>query len=278
VLWEALTQKRLFKPDDAGAACAMILSAPILRSRAVNREVSPALDNVVMKALERDLDQRFQTALEFSDALEEALPLASHRKVGKWVERLCGKHLADLADKVSDIERSGVHSLPPQDALDVLRAKHGEGPKSAEDSTGSGQGVSGNRLSLVSKGATSPPSYLARLRAAWPYAVLGAGVLLLLGSVAAWRLLRTEAVAKPTQAPPAPAVAPAAPPPAPTPSVEAADQGLEAPGGDEVAVPAPSAPKARPGKGVRANRAKRDCDPPYTIDARGIRRVKPHCL
>jgi serine/threonine-protein kinase len=294
VLWEAITQKRLFKPDDAAAACAMILSAPILRPSSVNSEVTPALDNVVMKALERDVDRRFQTALEFADALEEALPLASHRKVGKWVERLCGKDLSQLADKVSDIERSGVHTLDPSKGLlDELRAKRGAAPKSDEESTGSdlglddsGQTPQRKHLSLVSTGAAGPRSrlagYVARLRAAWPYVVAGAVVLSLLGTLAVWRLLRTDEVVKgrpmPEQVLPPPVPPqPAAPPPVPQPAPEELAVN-PLPPASETEATAPARPKVKPGRGARANRLKKDCDPPYTIDAQGIRRVKPHCL
>jgi serine/threonine-protein kinase len=46
--------------------------------------------------------------------------------------------------------------------------------------------------------------------------------------------------------------------------------------------PAPEVVVAPPAAPLRRYRAKpasrRDCDPPYAIDARGIRRVKPGCL
>jgi serine/threonine protein kinase len=293
VLWEALTHKRLFKPDDAAAACSMILSAPILPPSAVNGEVTAALDHVVMKALERDLDKRFQTALEFADAIEEAIPLASHRKVGKWVGRLCGKHLAELADRVSDIERSGVHSL--QGALDGVRSKRRAEPKSAEDSTGGSASQSDAsqppalaHLSLV--GSSTIPGLLARysdrLRGAWPYVVIVSVVSLLLGSVGVWRLLRTDPLAKvgttPEQVSPA-ATRPVAPQPVlpavPVPLGPAASEEAAAdPPASEGEEPVRHTAKAKPGK--RANRAsaRKNCNPPYTIDGKGIRRVKPYCL
>jgi serine/threonine protein kinase len=303
VLWEALTHKRLFKPDDAAAACSMILSAPILRPSVVNSEVSPALDHVVMKALERNPDKRFQTALEFADAIEEAIPLASHRKVGKWVERLCGKRLSQLAERVSDIERAGLSADPTKDVSEVLRSRRGLVPKSAEDSTG-GSSVSQSdatrgRTHLSFVGSSGPgllARHAARLREAWPYVVVVSVVLLLLGTLAVWRLLRTDSIAKagavPERNPPA-ATRPTAPPPmpptaaapAPVPAEATPDEDLVAnpvppQGGSEEIVPTRRGAKAKHGKISRATRAsaKKNCNPPYTFDAQGIRRVKPYCL
>jgi serine/threonine-protein kinase len=66
---------------------------------------------------------RFETACEFADAIEEAAPLATRRKVGEWVERLCGLHLTKRSERVSEIERSTTDLGSPKDLQKLLAAK-----------------------------------------------------------------------------------------------------------------------------------------------------------
>lgn len=49
-----------------------------------------ALDAIARRALERNAEGRYPTARELAIAIEEAVPLASPRAVGEWVERLKG--------------------------------------------------------------------------------------------------------------------------------------------------------------------------------------------
>src|SRR5882724_8956186 len=65
VLWEALTGRRLFDGSDAGEIFAKLLASEIPRPSTLTTGISPTLDTVVMKALERDPDRRYQTAREF---------------------------------------------------------------------------------------------------------------------------------------------------------------------------------------------------------------------
>jgi len=56
--------------------------------------ISPALDAVVRRALERSPRSRFPTALEFQVALEGAMPPGSAREVGVWVQSVGGATIA----------------------------------------------------------------------------------------------------------------------------------------------------------------------------------------
>ncbi len=72
MLWESLAMKRLFKGDGEAETLSRVLNAPIPTLRSVSPTLPAALDAVVMKALEREPDRRFSSALEFADALEKA--------------------------------------------------------------------------------------------------------------------------------------------------------------------------------------------------------------
>src|SRR5262245_22163670 len=70
VLWEALTGRPLFRRNDDAATMSAVLSGVIPAPSSVNRALPPGLDSVVMKALQRNPDTRYQTTAEFAEALE----------------------------------------------------------------------------------------------------------------------------------------------------------------------------------------------------------------
>jgi serine/threonine protein kinase len=73
VLHELLTGRRLFKSTSDLTGAKMVLEAPIALPSSVNPEVPAAVDPIVMRALERKVDARYQTAGEMADDLEQAL-------------------------------------------------------------------------------------------------------------------------------------------------------------------------------------------------------------
>jgi beta-lactam-binding protein with PASTA domain/predicted Ser/Thr protein kinase len=73
LLYEALTGRVPFEADSAVAVAMKQVSQTPLRPSSINPRVSPALDAVVMRALEKDPGQRFQSADAFIAALDAAL-------------------------------------------------------------------------------------------------------------------------------------------------------------------------------------------------------------
>jgi serine/threonine protein kinase len=73
VLWELVTWKRLFGSFSPNEIVKLIPSGQVPSPRSVNPEVSPALEAVILQALEKDPLARFQTAREMHDALIEVI-------------------------------------------------------------------------------------------------------------------------------------------------------------------------------------------------------------
>lgn len=307
VLWEALTHRRLFKPEDPASAISMIISMPIERPSLINPDVSSSLDGVVMQALDRNVDKRFQTAREFADALEEAAPLASHRKVGAWVERLCGQQLSQRAHRVSEIERSTYDQDSAKDLQQVLTP----GATAKLRPSGPLRTHTGLSMSMHIElpPASTPDAPLPRrswARKAWPLMVGAPALALLVGvGIVRWSHRMQGAApgeAKPraaspslpsaqdrTKPPPPPRVEVMAAPPA-TPGPEALAPAADT---EQAFVPSPDEPSGAAGGPSRRGTAKaasaklgksrkraarKNCDPPYYVDSQGIRRVKRDCL
>jgi Protein kinase domain. len=328
VLWEALTMKPLFHADDPGRVVSKVLTAPIARPIFINSMVSPALDRVVMKALDRNVNTRFQTARDFATAIEEAITVSTPRKVGEWVAQVGGKDLDQRADVVSRIESVSFDALVSSDPLQVLRSKRvATSSELNEKLTGSPSDYKAERAARLSdpSHATStgrgellptPPTGLQSYvppppRKTWP-AVAGAsllGLAVLAGvfglshrtrvkvvrevssgqpgqAAASDRALpeplpRTETTsAVAASATEAPATRPDAAPPAPAIAAPTAVPAATDPNRQAAATDRRSNPKTAAARLLKTGKPqeKKDCDPPYTIDSNGIRRVKHECL
>ena len=80
VLWEALTGERLFEGDNQGRVIRKILDEPVPLPSSVVPGLPKALDEAVMRGLERDVTKRWQTARDFAAALERARPRPRRRR------------------------------------------------------------------------------------------------------------------------------------------------------------------------------------------------------
>jgi serine/threonine protein kinase len=285
VIWETLTNRRLFAAGDVAASVTKILNDDVPAPSRFAPELPAALDAVVLKGLERDPTRRHASAREMARALQTALAPASALEVGEWVETVAGEVLAERREQVADVESKST-TMP--ELPDVVAAAL-DGRRSVAD------GSSKTELS-----SALPSGVPARrpARGAWIGAV--ALVLLLLG-VGAWLFggsrradpvaadrsppdLRgtsgsAAAAADPEQSPSAAASAPAALPPsvaAPVPSTmasEAAPRDL-APSAAAATRKVPAAkPVAKPVAKPHAN-----CTPPYTLNPDGSKRFKPECF
>jgi TolB-like protein/cytochrome c-type biogenesis protein CcmH/NrfG len=72
ILYEMLSGKKAFKKDTASDTIAAILKEEPPELTESGRNISPALDHIVKHCLEKDRDQRFQSARDVAFALSEA--------------------------------------------------------------------------------------------------------------------------------------------------------------------------------------------------------------
>lgn len=97
VLFELTTGERLFKGRDNDHTVELVVSAPIPRPSSTRADYPPALEAIVMKALERDPARRFQTAEEMGQELERYLvadrTLVSRAGVAQLLKRVIGSRI-----------------------------------------------------------------------------------------------------------------------------------------------------------------------------------------
>lgn len=94
VMWEALAFKRLFKANTEAVTLSRVLSEPVVSPQEHNPDCSDEVAAVCLKALERDVNNRFVSCAEFAAALERAAAssgqLASVSDVGEFVKDVVG--------------------------------------------------------------------------------------------------------------------------------------------------------------------------------------------
>ena len=227
VLWNALTGLSLFRGESDAATLHNILYKPVPAPSTVGLKPPAIFDEVCMRALERDPDKRYDSALEMAEALRQVAiahrALGSRGEVAQWVTSTFGPEFEERRKAIREAalrreaERGEV--TMPQ-LVDI-----------AATGTISLPGVATSHsvsMQVTATPALSPPSKKPIL-----FAALGGGALLVL--ILGWVLMR-QGPAEPASAGPAsplPAATdettrPAEPAPAPSPTAEGTGEAAEA--------------------------------------------------
>lgn len=173
VLWEELTGQRLFKADSEGAMLQQILSGPERAPHEVVPDVPEALSAACMKALARQAGERWDTAADFAEALEEAaasagLRIATARAVAAYVAEQAVHEPIDLKAiaAMAGLEPSATVTSPKQGA---------DAPASKRDGVGGHSGVTSTEAT-VSATEHGPSTIRRRSRAHVTWAIAATAV------------------------------------------------------------------------------------------------------
>jgi serine/threonine-protein kinase len=264
------------------------------------------MDRVVLKALNRDVNLRYQTAREFAEAIEEEIAVSTPRKVGEWVVYLGGEGLAKFSERLSAIESSSVDANPSSDALEGQTSQSRANqppPVLKRPGTYSDIDAINTRLLSEPNGASSPNRsetsimsrasllvrWLSRARKRWPVmtgsALVAATVfvVVVVGLVGGYRRVKGKNsdtinsghAANPTVEVSALPTLEELSPPAPATTVAPGEVPLRSPANPRRASAKTTTTQLLPTQRQTKNK---DCNPPFYLDGKGIRRVKPQCL
>ena len=117
VFWECFAGRRLFRGEEAVDVLQEVISAPIATLRQIGAQIPQVLDDVIARALSRDLDTRYATALEFAQAVERAAGTehaGTHADVARLMEAIFGARMALRQDEVRT-------TIGPDEMTDLLR-------------------------------------------------------------------------------------------------------------------------------------------------------------
>jgi serine/threonine-protein kinase len=115
VLWELVSGKKLFEADDPIEVAVRVCTGTIPQTG------NDAIDAVLERALARDLDQRFKTAAEMADALEQSLTIANSREVTEVLHKGCEKLLNAQSDALTSLRQRFASRKPGELVSSVAR-------------------------------------------------------------------------------------------------------------------------------------------------------------
>jgi serine/threonine-protein kinase len=260
----------------------------------------PALDAVVLRGLALAPEERYASAREMAAELERSVGIASQSIVGEWVASLAGAVLADRDALVAGIESASLDE-PARPPETPTRIDTPSAPRIAATPVPTSQPT----IFAAQAPAAAPPR-----RSLGPLALLGA--LALLAAALLWSRRPDPAVpSSHASAPVEPHASAPVEPHASAPVEPLASAALAAPPALHASAaplasalpvaplattpgsaPGPLTPGAlasarspslpvRPGGPLVPGKMptkKADCNPPYRVDAEGIRHMKPECF
>lgn len=127
VLWETLTCRRLFQSSkNIEQALSRVIAEQIPPPSAYRPDIPPDLDAIVMRAVERDPERRFQSAEDLAVALERGATVASSHLVKTWFAPLASPELVQRVELIRAIGRRygtpGRATPHPGDLTEEVRA------------------------------------------------------------------------------------------------------------------------------------------------------------
>lgn len=199
VFWESLTGRRLFRGENNGEVLNKILNPDVPEPSKFDPKLAP-FDGVTAMALAKDPDDRFSTAEEFLEAIEEAANqiggVATPRAVGREVKRWLGEKVSAETGAIRDAI----------DALGRSELKPGALPRPM-DGTPSSVRRTSEEMTMGAKPSTVPPAAaVPQAKRSLAGAVVGVvvGLALVGGALGAWALFgRLDGPAQGDAPPPA---------------------------------------------------------------------------
>jgi eukaryotic-like serine/threonine-protein kinase len=296
VLWEALTGQRLFKADDIPSLVYAIMNDVIVPPSEVAPELPKELDAIIMKGLDREASNRWESARELAAQLEKVVRAAPPREIGAWVEETAGDALAYRLDLVHRIESETSQSMPPpmveprnspipDEASGVVDAADAKSerktkklvtgpppPPSSNVDDEASTSVRAPTESLLHDGTPARGSHLVILAMALIGLLLVGG-----GALLGMRWMQMQTDGGPAPSPSASAEPAASHEPA---IVIGAARSASASPSAAIAPPPiqPVVATPKPKASAAVAPAKDDCENPFVVDKNGIRHPKPHCF
>jgi serine/threonine protein kinase len=109
VIYELLTGERLFAGESDFSTLEKVRNVEILPPSSFNKKISPELERIVLKALAKEVEDRYQNAIDLHDDLQAYLysvgEFFSRKDLASWMKKTFGDELAEENAKNLQYER-----------------------------------------------------------------------------------------------------------------------------------------------------------------------------
>jgi serine/threonine-protein kinase len=317
VLWEVLVGTPLFAAEDEAATLGRVFLHQVSAPGTLVEGVPPALDQIVLRGLDKDPARRFARAEEMAAALARVVPPASSQRVAEWLDLVVGDLLEERLREVQGVEAlPRISEAPPNSIASAPKppALPTSGLPIPSLALPSLPTLPATQLSVAQLPSAPEPPLSSRRARPWRWVLLASAACgaLLIGAF--WPRLHERAVGasgaeepgaraplqfsatltgpRATAAPSAATIASSAVAgapraglgaviPAPAPSHSSVGAARVRAAVSVAAAPRPRVGASTPSKRPASTTPKREsanCSPPYTLDERGKRHYKLECL
>jgi eukaryotic-like serine/threonine-protein kinase len=146
VLYELLTNERLFVGESDFSTLEKVRNVEILPPSTYNRKIPEELERIVLKALAKDVEDRYQNAIDLHDELQAFVYTAgefySRKDLAAWMKRTFVKEIEEEAAKLEQYRQ-----LAPPEVRPPSQGGHGR----------SGATPPPQRRPTIAMAAASPP-------------------------------------------------------------------------------------------------------------------------
>src|SRR6185436_14638024 len=123
VLYELLTGERLFVGESDFSTLEKVRNVEILPPSTYNRKIPDELERIVLKALAKDSDDRYQNAIDLHDELQAFVYTAgefySRKDLASWMKRTFAKEIEEETAKLEQYRQL----KPPAEVMAQPRAQ-----------------------------------------------------------------------------------------------------------------------------------------------------------
>jgi serine/threonine protein kinase len=116
VLFEMLTLERCFQGESDFSTLEKVRNVDIRRPSTLNREITPELERILLKALSRNPDERYQSASELQDALQKYLyqsgAFFARKDLAQWMKRMFEADLLDEQRRMQAFRAYARENIP----------------------------------------------------------------------------------------------------------------------------------------------------------------------
>jgi serine/threonine protein kinase len=117
VLYELLTGERLFVGESDFSTLEKVRNVEILPPSTYNRRISEELERIVMKALAKDVDDRYQNAIDLHDDLQAFMYTAgefySRKDLAAWMKKVFASEIEQESAKLEQYRAMPVPPVQP---------------------------------------------------------------------------------------------------------------------------------------------------------------------
>lgn len=163
VLFELTTTRRLFRGEHDAETLHLVVGGKIPEPCSIDPEYPEELQRIVLRALDRDVDKRYQTAAELQKDLEDYLQrnliVVPRGGVGGLLKRVLGPRIEQRRKGIRAILKAGSGGVSLLPGADVGLTPTGRsGAELLAEGTGSGVGAPGSLGNITASGVTGFPT------------------------------------------------------------------------------------------------------------------------